>query len=76
MMLLVSFATMAFAHEYDRDDSDYPLRYIAYAAYPFGLAVEYAVLRPIHWAVSQPKWCKIFGHEPRKGEEDSYFEFE
>ena len=28
------------AHEYDRDDSDHPLRLIAYAVHPVGIAVE------------------------------------
>jgi hypothetical protein len=64
------------AHEYDRDDSDYPLRYVAYAVHPFGIAAEYAVLRPIHWLVSRPNLCIIFGHECQKNEEQDFFEWE
>lgn len=64
------------AHEYDRDDSDYPLRYVAYVFYPVGMAVEYAVLRPIHWLVSQPHADIAFGHEPREPEDHNYMEWE
>lgn len=64
------------AHVYDRDDSDHPLRYVAYALHPIGIAIEYGVLRQIHWIVSQPDWDVIFGHEayPEK-EQDTYFEW-
>jgi hypothetical protein len=75
--MLLALPTAGQAHVYDRDDSDYPLRYIAYALYPVGLAVEYAVLRPIHWVVSQPNLDKFFGHDPRREEEaGTYFEWE
>lgn len=52
------------AHEYDKDDSDHPLRYVAYALHPIGVAVEYVVLRPTHEMVSQPVLHDIFGHQP------------
>jgi hypothetical protein len=65
------------AHVYDRNDSDHPLRYIAYVIHPIGMAVEYAVLRPIHWVVSQPNADKIFGHDPNREEEKgTYFTWE
>ena len=63
----------ALAHDYDSDDSDYPLRYAAYVVHPVGIAVEYAVLRPIHWVVSRPHLRVIFGHDPRP--KDKYFEW-
>ena len=62
------------ANIYDRDDSDHPLRYVAYVVYPVGIAVEYAILRPIHWFVSGPTTSKWFGHEPdAKKEAGTYF---
>lgn len=65
------------ANEYDRDDSDYPLRYVAYVVHPVGVLVEYTVLRPIHWLVSQPGLDKIFGHERMPEEKcEDYFKFE
>jgi hypothetical protein len=75
-LALMAGANTAEAHVYDRDDSDHPLRIVAYALHPFGMAVEYGILRPIHWLVSQPTADKIFGHEPdREKEAGTYFEF-
>lgn len=77
ILLLCAFLTLVgapvFAHDYDSDDSDYPLRYAAYVVHPVGIAAEYLVLRPIHWIVSRPNLCVIFGHDPRPG--DKYFEW-
>lgn len=77
ILLLCAFLTMvgapALAHDYDSDDSDYPLRYAAYVVHPVGIAAEYLVLRPIHWIVSRPNLCVIFGHDPRP--QDKYFEW-
>ncbi|MCL5271639.1 MAG: hypothetical protein M1457_14040 [bacterium] len=72
---LLALPARAGAHEYVRGDSDYPLRYIAYALHPFGIAVEYTVLRPIHWVVSQPDLDIVFGHEPTPDESKNYFEW-
>jgi hypothetical protein len=57
------------AHDYDRNDTDNPLRILAYAVHPFGIALEYGVMRPIHLLVSQPHLCIVFGHDPRRGQE-------
>jgi hypothetical protein len=68
--------SVASAHEYDRDDSDYPLRVAAYAVYPIGIAAEYLVMRPIHWLVSYNKCTQIvFGHEVLPGEPENKFEW-
>lgn len=64
----------ASAHEYDRGDSDHPLRYVAYALHPIGMFGEYAICRPIHYVVSQPTLCIIFGHEPREEPGHNYME--
>ena len=68
------FPAVSFAHEYDRDDDGNPWRVAAYLLHPFGMALEYYVVRPLHWVVSQPKWDKIFGHEPTEHDGD-FFEF-
>jgi len=73
-LALLALPALSQAHSYDRDDSDYPLRYVAYAVNPIGIAVEYGVLRPIHWIVSQPSLCIIFGHVPREGDETFVWE--
>lgn len=57
------------AEEYDRDDSDNPIRYVAYAMHPFGVALEYTITRPIHWLVHRPGLNYVFGaprHEKAK----------
>lgn len=73
---LLALPAVSHAHVYDRDDSDYPLRYIAYALHPIGVAAEYGVLRPIHWVVSQPVLSCIFGHTPDPvAEKGTYFEW-
>lgn len=76
-LALLAIPAASQAHVYDRDDSDHPLRYVAYALHPIGIAVEYAVLRPIHWIVSRPNLDIIFGHDPdREAEKGTYFEWE
>jgi hypothetical protein len=76
LALLAAPATSQ-AHNYDRDDSDYPLRYVAYAVHPIGIAVEYTVLRPIHWLVARPVLNVVFGHDSTIDEPDcDYFEWE
>ena len=72
-IFLMVTAAPTWAHDYDRDDSDCWLRYAAYAVHPVGIALEYGVTRPIHWVVSRPVLCVIFGHDPRPG--DKYFEW-
>jgi peptidoglycan-associated lipoprotein len=61
--LLFSVPFEAAAHEYDRDDSDYPLRYVGYVLHAPALLVEYVIFRPVHKLVSTPTGSKIFGHE-------------
>jgi len=73
-LALLAVPALSQAHSYDRDDSDYPLRYVAYAVHPIGIAAEYGVLRPIHWIVSLPVLDVIFGHVPNEG--DEYFVWE
>jgi hypothetical protein len=45
-----------------RDDESHPFRVLAYALNPVGVALEWAIFRPIHWAVSRPSTAPIFGH--------------
>ena len=80
MLLVAAMALLApataSAHEYDRGDSDHPLRYVGYALHPVGMAFEYALLRPVHWLVSQPTAAEVMGHEPRPGDLDHNFELQ
>ncbi len=71
---VISAKTPSMAHEYDRGDSDNPIRIAAYLLHPVGIALEYAVTRPIHWLVSQPTLNVWFGHDPTPDDGD-YFEW-
>lgn len=66
VLVAVVLAVPVAAHDYDRDDSDYLFRYVAYLVHPVGIALEYGVTRPVHWLVSsQPDLQTAFGHDPR-----------
>jgi hypothetical protein len=55
-------AATASAHDAYDDSQSHPLRLAAYALHPVGFALEWAVTRPIHFLVSQPKLERVFGH--------------
>lgn len=74
MGFVISARTPAVAHEYDRGDSDNPVRIAAYLFHPLGIAVEYVVTRPIHWLVSRPTLNVWFGHDPTEKDGD-YFKW-
>lgn len=44
------------------DSESHPFRVIAYLLSPVGVALEWAIFRPLHWAVSRPSTAPIFGH--------------
>jgi outer membrane protein OmpA-like peptidoglycan-associated protein len=63
-VLLLAAATPTWAHDYDRNDSDNPVRIAAYILHPAGVVLEWTVTRPIHWFVSLPGCSYVFGHDP------------
>ena len=56
-------ATSASADEYDAHRAGHPLRVVAYMLHPIGVALDWLIFRPAHWAGSQPAFAFIFGHE-------------
>ena len=54
------------AHDAYDDTQSHPLRLIAYAVNPIGYGIEWLVMRPIHFVVSQPKLERMFGHTPHE----------
>ena len=54
------------AHDSYDDTQSHPLRLIAYAVNPIGVGIEWLVMRPIHFLVSQPQTERIFGHTPHE----------
>jgi hypothetical protein len=57
---------MARAHDAYDDSQSHPLRLAAYALNPAGFAVEWLVMRPIHFLVSTPGLERVFGHTPHE----------
>ena len=51
------------ADEYDEDSAGHPLRLIAYVLHPVGVAIDYLIMRPAHWLVSQEPMKTVFGHK-------------
>ncbi|MCC6546240.1 hypothetical protein IT570_03640 [Candidatus Sumerlaeota bacterium] len=81
--LVVAFALAAVlaatatsnADRYTRAHGDNPMRILGYVLNPVGLALEYVVMRPIHWVVSQPDMDIVFGHKSAPEQEGTYFEW-
>ena len=74
-VVMLSMAAPSMAHRYQRNTTDNPFRLVGYIAHPIGIALEYGIMRPIHWAVSQHDTDIIFGHEPEVSERGKYFEW-
>jgi hypothetical protein len=62
-LLAASAPRPAAADDYDDQSSGHPLRIIAYVLHPFGVAIDYLLLRPAHWLGTQEPLKTIFGHE-------------
>jgi hypothetical protein len=62
-VLLLASAGPAAADRYDSDRAGHPLRILAYLAHPLGVAVDYIVLRPVHWIGTHEPFATIFGHD-------------
>jgi hypothetical protein len=63
LTLVVGLASPAAADEYDARRAGHPLRIVAYALHPIGVALDWVLFRPGHWVVSQPVMSHIFGHD-------------
>lgn len=72
---LLAVVVPASAHRYHRLDDGHPLRIIAHIVHPVGIALEYGIMRPIHYIVSQPDADIIFGHKSFVEDEPTYFEW-
>jgi len=66
LLWLVSMPVGASAHDAYDDSQSHPLQLAAYALHPVGFALEWLVMRPIHFVVSQPKLDPVFGHVPHE----------
>jgi hypothetical protein len=62
----------AVAHDAYDDSESHPLRLAAYALNPVGFALEWLVMRPIHFFVSDPQLEPVFGHVPHESPYGDY----
>jgi hypothetical protein len=64
LLLLAAFAPRpASADDYDPEDAGHPVRIIAYALHPIGVALDWLVMRPAHWLVEREPFRTLFGNE-------------
>jgi hypothetical protein len=63
------------AHDAYDDSQSHPLRLVAYAVNPVGYALEWLVMRPIHFVVSQRSLERVFGHTPHENPFGDYSEY-
>jgi len=61
--VMAGWAGAAAADEYDARRAGHPLRVVAYALHPVGVALDYLLFRPAHWVGSLPVIRTVFGHE-------------
>jgi hypothetical protein len=62
LVALLASSGAARADDYDPKRAGHPLRIVAYVLHPIGVAVDYLILRPAHWAGSHEPLRTIFGH--------------
>ena len=75
LLLLTWMPLRASAHDAYDDSESHPLRLVAYVIHPIGFALEWLVMRPIHFVVSQPQLEPVSGHGPHEnpfGQHDAY----
>lgn len=66
IFVLSIFSSVSYGRDYTRGKDDNPVRVVAYIVHPFGMALDYAIMRPVHWVVKQTDLNKVFGskHKP------------
>jgi hypothetical protein len=64
------------AHDAYDDSESNPIRLAAYAISPVGWLLEWTVMRPIHFVVSNPQLEPIFGHAPHETPFGAYSAYE
>ena len=63
-LMLLGTAVPAAADEYSPQWAAHPVRILAYAVHPIGVALDLLIVRPAHWVVTQNRGLsRLFGHE-------------
>jgi hypothetical protein len=73
---LAGLPAAARAHDAYDDSESHPLRLVSYAVNPIGYAIEWVIMRPIHFVVSQPQLERVFGHTPHESPFGDYRPYE
>jgi hypothetical protein len=73
---LAGASVPAYAHDAYDDSQSHPLRLTAYALNPIGFALEWTVMRPVHFLVSNPGLERVFGHVPHESPWGGYTAYE
>jgi len=68
-------AIPAFAHRYDRQNDGHPLQIVGWVVHPVGVALEYAIVRPMHRLVSSDDADIWFGHQAKPSDDGTYYEW-
>jgi hypothetical protein len=61
VLVLALWATSADAARYNPRRAGHPLRIAAYALYPVGVLIDYAIFRPAWWLVQNEPYRSLFG---------------
>ena len=61
-LVLLASAGPALADDYQPKRAGHPLRIVAYVLHPIGVAIDYLILRPVHWVGSHEPFKTVFGH--------------
>jgi hypothetical protein len=73
---LIGAPVTARAHDAYDDSESHPLRLVAYAVHPVGFALEWLLVRPFHFVVSNPGLDRVFGHVPHESPFGGYEAYE
>lgn len=69
LALFLVVPSTSHAHSHDSDDGGHPLRWLAYALHPIGVALQDYIVRPVHrWISATPERAYWFGHDVREDE--------
>jgi len=61
--LALTSVSPALADDFESKRAGHPLRIVAYILHPFGVLIEYLILRPAHWIGSKEPVKTAVGHE-------------
>ncbi len=72
VVTVIAAPISARAHDAYDDSESNPLRLAAYGLYPVGVMLEWIIMRPLHFVVSNPQLERLSGHVPHESPFGSY----